>query len=235
MEYEAFGIITDDYEQEGSQPFGYTGEFEDAAFSQDDTAYVYLRARHYDPTIGRFLSRDSYPGSTSDPMSLNRYSYVHNNPVNMVDPSGHNAGPLESFGGNVSAFSDWLGIFKLAFFDNAKLLTDDAVLLADDPSQLDQRAFGETDQEYWTKVAMNTGEWATINKAEKVFAPHIAESVFEQYPRVGRTPNFGSQAWFFGVRSRIEIAQLMYGEAVIDPFFSALFSRVQFAHGEIKP
>jgi hypothetical protein len=28
-------------------------------------------------------------GWANDPLSLNRYSYVHNNPVNFIDPTGH--------------------------------------------------------------------------------------------------------------------------------------------------
>ena len=39
------------------QPFGYTGQQVDA-----ETGLVYLRARYYDPGLGRFLQRDPYPG-----------------------------------------------------------------------------------------------------------------------------------------------------------------------------
>ncbi len=48
----------------------------------------YLRGRYYDPTIGRFLTRDPLPASTREPQSLNAYPYVQNNPVNRVDPTG---------------------------------------------------------------------------------------------------------------------------------------------------
>ena len=48
----------------------------------------YLRARYYDPTIGRFLTRDPLPGSIQHPQSLNAYPYVQNNPVNRMDPTG---------------------------------------------------------------------------------------------------------------------------------------------------
>jgi hypothetical protein len=49
---------------------------------------VQLRARAYNPELGRFLQRDPYAGSLHSPLSLNRQSYVQNNPVNLVDPSG---------------------------------------------------------------------------------------------------------------------------------------------------
>jgi len=54
----------------------------------DETGLIYLRARYYDPEIGRFLSRDSFPGFAGTTQSLNRYAYAGNNPVNLVDPSG---------------------------------------------------------------------------------------------------------------------------------------------------
>ena len=48
----------------------------------------YLRARYYDPEIGRFWSRDPWRGSTALPQTLAGYSYVANNPVNAADPRG---------------------------------------------------------------------------------------------------------------------------------------------------
>lgn len=44
----------------------------------------YLRARFYNPVIGRFIQEDTYYGD-----GLNLYAYCHNNPVGYVDPSGH--------------------------------------------------------------------------------------------------------------------------------------------------
>jgi len=65
-----------------SQPFRYTGEPSDAS------GLTYLRARFYDPSIGRFMSRDPFPGFSSSPLSLNRYTYANNNPSTLSDPSG---------------------------------------------------------------------------------------------------------------------------------------------------
>ncbi len=53
-----------------------------------ETDTIYLRARYYDPTIGRFISEDSFPGYEDDPLSLNYYTYCYNNPVNLSDPTG---------------------------------------------------------------------------------------------------------------------------------------------------
>jgi hypothetical protein len=49
---------------------------------------VFLRARYYDPGIGRFISKDPFPGVPSLPSTLHPYQYALNNPINLVDPSG---------------------------------------------------------------------------------------------------------------------------------------------------
>ncbi len=62
----------------------YAGEYWDA-----DTKLQYLRARWYDPATARFIGEDTYEGELTNPLSLNLYAYVHNNPLIYVDPSGH--------------------------------------------------------------------------------------------------------------------------------------------------
>jgi len=60
----------------------FTGE------ENDDTGLIFLRARYYNPGVGRFVSRDPFPMDAMDTQSVNRYVYVKNNPTNYVDPSG---------------------------------------------------------------------------------------------------------------------------------------------------
>lgn len=48
-----------------------------------------LPARYYDSDNSRFISPDTVVPSAMDPQSLNRYSYVRNNPLILTDPSGH--------------------------------------------------------------------------------------------------------------------------------------------------
>ncbi|MBX3423652.1 MAG: VCBS repeat-containing protein [Pirellulaceae bacterium] len=63
----------------------YTGE------SRDNSSGMYfLRARHYDPATGRFISQDPFAGFQNDPLSLHRYVYAHLNPISNRDPSGEN-------------------------------------------------------------------------------------------------------------------------------------------------
>ena len=51
----------------------------------------YMHARYYSPNLGRFLSVDPVGGSVGSSQSWNRYSYVQNNPLNLVDPDGEAA------------------------------------------------------------------------------------------------------------------------------------------------
>jgi len=64
--------------------FLFTGEQYDK-----ETGNYYLRARYYSPELTRFLTRDTYEGTLTDPLSQNRYLYARGNPVIYVDPSGH--------------------------------------------------------------------------------------------------------------------------------------------------
>ena len=59
------------------------------AYYDKETVTIYLRARCYNPYNGRFVSRDSFAGSNNDPLSLNLYTYCHNNPVSGTDSTGH--------------------------------------------------------------------------------------------------------------------------------------------------
>ncbi|MFR9195404.1 MAG: RHS repeat-associated core domain-containing protein, partial [Ruminococcus sp.] len=47
------------------------------------------RARYYSPSTGRFISRDSFAGSNNDPLSLNLYTYFHNNHISGTDSTGY--------------------------------------------------------------------------------------------------------------------------------------------------
>ena len=89
------GMVTNVYQY---TPFGqvtlgsaaYEGFFAYGGESYNpNTGLEYLRARYYDTGNGNFLTEDTYLGNLIDPLTRNRYSYVKNNPVNYVDPSGH--------------------------------------------------------------------------------------------------------------------------------------------------
>ena len=48
----------------------------------------YMHARYYSPNLGRFLSVDPIGGTVGSSQSWNRYSYVLNNPLSLIDPDG---------------------------------------------------------------------------------------------------------------------------------------------------
>lgn len=62
---------------------GYTGHEH-----VDSMGLIHMNGRVYDPVIGRFLSADPFVQDATNSQSLNRYSYVMNNPLSMTDPSG---------------------------------------------------------------------------------------------------------------------------------------------------
>ena len=88
-EYDAFGNERNPNPNDPN-PFRYCGEYWDSS-----SGTYYLRARSYDPSIGRFTQPDPYwninnmQGSTAAILqSGNLYVYCGNNPVTRVDPSG---------------------------------------------------------------------------------------------------------------------------------------------------
>jgi RHS repeat-associated protein len=62
------------------------------------TGFYDMRARFYDPQVGRFISPDPVPGGTDDPLSLAPYLYARNNPWRYVDPFGEQIYPTEDAG-----------------------------------------------------------------------------------------------------------------------------------------
>jgi len=67
----------------GASDFGYMGEQVDAG-----TELVFLRARYYNPGVGRFLTRDVWKDDPQNPSTLNKYLYAFANPLSYRDPQG---------------------------------------------------------------------------------------------------------------------------------------------------
>jgi len=55
----------------------------------DGVEIIHMGGRIYDATLGRFLQADPFVQDQRNSQSLNRYSYVQNNPLSYTDPSGY--------------------------------------------------------------------------------------------------------------------------------------------------
>ncbi|OGX05215.1 MAG: hypothetical protein A3G87_06350 [Omnitrophica bacterium RIFCSPLOWO2_12_FULL_50_11] len=79
--YTPFGITTEN--ESFHQPFTFSGEY---GVTQEPNGLYYMRARYYDPVIGRFISEDPIGFAGGD---VNLFAYVGNNPINFIDPYGY--------------------------------------------------------------------------------------------------------------------------------------------------
>ncbi|MBP0018314.1 MAG: putative Ig domain-containing protein [Cyanobacteria bacterium SBLK] len=91
---DAIGTVTDTYSYDSyGNLLGTTGTSENNYLYQGEqydpfAQMQYLRARYYDPDLGRFPSVDPFEGLLDQPMTLHRYLYANANPIMFNDPSG---------------------------------------------------------------------------------------------------------------------------------------------------
>ena len=90
--FDAYGNQSE--ENEVYNPFGYRGEYTD-----EETGFIYLRARYYDTETGRFINEDPIRDG------LNWYVYCNGNPIKYADPSG--LGPHDHFDTPSDMLKDW--------------------------------------------------------------------------------------------------------------------------------
>jgi RHS repeat-associated protein len=79
LDYDAWGNILLDTNP-GFQPFGYVG-----GLYEPTTGLIRFGARDYDPHTGRWTAQDPIGHASQD---TNLYTYVYNDPINNIDPSG---------------------------------------------------------------------------------------------------------------------------------------------------
>jgi len=101
----------------------------------DTVDLVHMNGRVYDPTLGRFISADPTIQAPFMSQSLNRYSYVLNNPLSMIDPSGFSwlSSAFHAIGNFISKYWRIIAAIVIAFvapYALAPLLGDFAAAVA---------------------------------------------------------------------------------------------------------
>jgi RHS repeat-associated protein len=87
-DYDAFGNNIGQWVYDAAQP-AVRNEYRFAGERYDEQARLYhLRARFFDPALGRMVGEDPFEGYLRQPASLHRFVYAQNDPVNLSDPSG---------------------------------------------------------------------------------------------------------------------------------------------------
>jgi RHS repeat-associated protein len=80
--YTPFGTISNNSVEAIFQPFTFVGQY---GVVSEPGGFYYMRARYYDPNVGRFISEDPKDFDGGD---VNLFAYVQNNPINKIDPLG---------------------------------------------------------------------------------------------------------------------------------------------------
>src|SRR2546426_6995193 len=72
--------------------------------------------RYFSSQMGRMMSPDPLGGHLFDPQTLNKYSYVRNNPLTLVDPTGLDAEAHDDRSCDPGFCDSWLAAGSAARF-----------------------------------------------------------------------------------------------------------------------
>jgi RHS repeat-associated protein len=123
-----------------TNPYQYTGQQFDSL-----TSLYSLRARYYNPALGRFLSQDSYRFNLSNPAELNRYVYTGNDPINRADPTG------------LFAFVEYSMANSESEEEGAALEPIGKEFASEGEGAVNE-LFSEFDDEFWNAISRNAGD-----------------------------------------------------------------------------
>ena len=156
--YDAFGNIIEKTEQVENR-FCYNGEMLDSITQQ-----YYLRARFYNPVIGRFTQEDTYYGD-----GLNLYQYCQANPVGYVDLSGHSVCPV------VQNHYDQYQEYRKQHPEATAADAYKAVTGKDPLKKGGSESGSKTVKNGATRAAQYSSEWgdASLQEAIDKFAPNV--------------------------------------------------------------
>ena len=177
--YDAFGNLL---ERTGSTKNNY--QFTEEQYDPN-IGFYYLRARYMNPSIGRFVTMDTWEGNNYDPRSLHKYLYCGNDPINRIDPSGHFFGGVIGVAFNLS-ISNSIRAYQFEYYDmllknviDAKeisdIMLDTAVRLQDVCLQL------VAEGKWYEGITMNAYNTARAQEAKgyKVLSLALAKNMYD--------------------------------------------------------
>lgn len=106
--YDPWGKVTINSGSTIKNPFLYAGQF--GIYHDVETGLNLMQTRYYNynSAIQRFMSMDEFPGIVAKPISHNAYAYVHDDPINNVDPDGHSAQWISNAWNGIKAGANWV-------------------------------------------------------------------------------------------------------------------------------
>ena len=171
--------------------FRFCGEYFDT-----ETGTVYLRARYYQASIGRFISRDSFSGKKSDPLSLNLYTYCRNNPISYADPSGYSYATLPNgkrMSINSASDAKLFNELKSGKSQSSQVKTTTPII-QDSPitggitTQQSTTTYTtiQTTEQFYASQKKNTDIFSQINKGLNWFDKHITTPFIDSTVKFGK-------------------------------------------------
>ncbi|KZE54406.1 hypothetical protein AV540_26370 [Brevibacillus parabrevis] len=135
-----------------------------------ESGFYYLRARYYDPKMGRFVSEDTYKGQVDNPLSLNRYTYTHNNPLRFVDPSGHvveeGTGGIGGYSSPEEEYIHWAKVAARRAYEEG--IEPEEAVRRYVPTPLQEEVLPTAIVTFNTTVGMNNGDAPNFSSAKTV-------------------------------------------------------------------
>ncbi|OPX44211.1 hypothetical protein CLHUN_17650 [Ruminiclostridium hungatei] len=152
----------------------------------------------YDAKTARFLQEDTYLGSAGDPLSLNLYTYCHNEPVMYVDPTGHADAKITELAKAAGGEAKWNsqnssvtvtigGVSRTFGYNEIKLVNGSAII----ENETFDRKFNATDKGVEINTTVNTKTGKIDGTTEYRNTSAVSKSVTNTY-KPTNTPASGN-------------------------------------------